>query len=439
MEEEEPDKVRQISLDEAKNIDTNQVAYFTLTDGTVVVVKPETEENKENTEEQKEVIESTEVQQNQNDAEEQQNEEEQQDNLQSKNENEQNNVEDINTDSQQIKTDIKNENQENVENVENQENQENIENPEQYENENQEYIVQNDNGVIEENYDNYVNNYGQPEQVEYIESNVNGGKMMSYGGIIEERNNYRFYASGIGYIEPEINEQQLIETEQNLIENQENEELLRQQQEEENYVDEQEQQICCYCGRPCDAEYCEHCQNSNEDNYYSNYQYNNVRNVQNQNYYPNVATRVGNVQGVVRQDGQLFKVIEAIPVKLNEYEDLEYVDNNYKNYRNVNKVDYVDERYIPDGYVIEEVDNNYYEDDKDNCCTCGDNQFEGGEYYICEEGPRCNCPIGYEDGEEVRVVRNVRRIPVYKDNYNYYESYGYSNNARVRAERAGRK
>ena len=460
MEEEEPERVRQISLDEAKNIDTNQVAYFTLTDGTVVVVKPDVDENKENMEDQKDV----EDQQNQ--------EEEQQEIVKSKNENELNNIEDINTDIQQTKTEEKNENienenaenaenqenAENVENVENQENEENVENQEntenqenvenaenqemeqyeenveQYENENPEYIVQNDNGVMVENYENYIENYQEPKQVEYIESKVDGGgKMMSYGGIIEERNNYRFYASGIGYIEPEENEQQLIEEQQNLLEqNQENEELLQQQQIEndENYYEEQPL-LCCRCGQPCEnIQMCDYCKNlSSQNKYYSNYK--------NENYYNNYNTRVGNMQGVMRQDGQLFKVIEAVPVKLNEYEDIEYIDSNNQKYYPQN-VEYVEEEYVPEGYVIEDVNDNYYEDDKDNCCTCGDDQYEG-EYYVCEESPRCNCPMGQYDDREVRVVRNVRRVPLYKNNYNYYETYGFSNNARVRGQRAGRK
>ena len=433
MQEEEPENVRRINIDEVKNIDTNQVAYFTLTDGTVVVVKPETDENKENIEQQKDQIDTAEMQQNQNNLENQQNEKAQQEILKTNKENEQNNTEEINTDNQQI-------NNENIENEENYENAEQFDNEEQKENVNQNYIVQNDNGIIEENYNE---NFQQPEQVEYIESNVEGGgKMMSYGGIIEERNNYRFYASGIGYIEPE--NQQFIETQ-----NQNQNDELLQNEEEENYINEQ-QQICNYCGRPCNEQFCKYCQKSQieNNNYYANYQYNNLKNIQSENYYPNVSTRIGNVQGVIRQDGQLYKVIEAIPVKINEYENLEYEDSNNQNvyenypqnYKNINQVRYENEEYLPDDeYLIEEVNNNnYYEDDKDNYCTCGDNNNnDDEEYYICEEGPVCNCPRK-EEIEELRVVRNVRK-PIIRKNYNYYGGYGYNNNVRTRTGRTGRK
>ena len=41
--EEEDEKYRQISQQEAKNIDTNKVSYYTLLDGTVVYVKKDGE------------------------------------------------------------------------------------------------------------------------------------------------------------------------------------------------------------------------------------------------------------------------------------------------------------------------------------------------------------------------------------------------------------
>ena len=39
----------------------------------------------------------------------------------------------------------------------------------------------------------------------------------------------------------------------------------------------------------------------------------------------NAGTRIGNVKGIIRKNGQLFKVIEAIPVKLNDYDNIRVI------------------------------------------------------------------------------------------------------------------
>ena len=352
--EEDQSRVQEISVDEAKSIDTTKVAYFTLTDGTLVVVKPKDEINKGSTVIKKKIIETETVETNQGDIKQESPEERRDEEAQEKEikkEEGEINEEDINTNSNQIKK----------ENQQEEDNQENIENNREQENyENQQYAGQE---IVEENYENY--GYQNPQQVEYFEDeDEGGGKIMSYGGIIEERRNYRFYASGIQHI-PEIQEQQIIE--EGGI-NQENQEYIQEQ------IEGEEDQRICHCH--CHTQTCEHCCGKN---------------------------------------GQLYKLVETVPVETVEY----VTDGNiYEECpREYGTVRYVVERepeYVPyRDYIVEEeiIDDNNY-----NCrccchCHCGHRYYYddyNGEYIEYVDEPRCMCPLGCR--EYVGGKRYVRYI-----------------------------
>lgn len=347
--EEDQNKMKEISVDQAKNIDTTKVAYFTLTDGTVIQVKSKDEKNKGNTikskNNQSETMETNQdIKQESPEA--NQNEEVQEKEIKK----EERENEDINTNSNQIKNQQQEEEEE--------DNQENME-QDNYENQDQE--------IIEKNYVNY--GFQSPQEVvEYEDEDEDGGKIMTYGGIIEERRNYRFYASGIEHIQPE-RDQQLIETG--------GQEYIEEQI--DNQYNEDEDQGICQCN--CHRQSCIHCCGKN-----------------------------------INQQG-LYKYVETVPV-----ETVEYVDEYPRQYE---KVRYVVERepeYVPyDGYIVEEIidDNNY-----NRCCChchCGNRYYYddyNGEYYEYVDEPRCMCPLGR--GEYIKEKKFVRRVNPRYNTYYYY-------------------
>ena len=335
---EEEDKVRQISPDAIKTIDTNQVAYFTLTDGSVVIVKPPENENQDIVE-QKEIVEIETTEANP----------EMDQKLESKNNEEQN------AEIQLVKVEYKDEEQ-----------------PEA-------------NKVVSGNFEKLGNSENLQKQDLDEE-----GKVLSYGGVVEERNNYKFYVSGVGYVDP-------------------NDPGYTQESQEVQQVQEP-QEICYLCGNACTGESCDMCQSQEKVE-----NVNQGQNLRVKNFNMSATTRIGNVQGYVRQNGQLYKVIEAVPVKLNEYDGIEYAQNN--NTRKEEKTQ------------LKNVNENYYEERRKQY----KNVVPPKEQYVYTQQPRRDLEEYVENVEEQQYNNTYEnKENNYENNYqaNYENNYeaNYENN-----------
>ena len=371
------EKVRQISPEAIKTIDTNQVAYFTLTDGSVVVVNPEEKENSDVVE-QKEIIE-------------------------------------IET------TEAVPEMEQNLQQNNEEQNQQNEEVKIEYINDQQ---PENNKIIVNENFEKLGNS-------ENLQQNLNDeGKILSYGGTVEERNNYKFYVSGVGYVDP--NEAGFLP---------------------DNYQQDQgQQEVCCICGNVFNGDSCDVCQSQekveNKDE---------GQNLRNKEFKIGATTRIGNVQGIIRQNGQLYKVIEAVPVKLNEYDNIEYEQNNTENYKKT-QLRNVNEKYVEENrqqynnvispkekYVytqqqrpqleefVENVEeqqyNNTYENNYGNNYENNyDNNYEN-VYNIYENNYENNYDNNYDNNYNNNYDNNYENVyNTYENNYeNKYEN-NYDNN-----------
>lgn len=380
---EDNQKVKEISLEEAQALDANTVAYYTLTDGTVVVIRKDKPEITKKVSETKtrEVTVQPET------------------------------VKKVDLNTPQVHKPYQG--KPTTEEVSLKNNEAYIQQPNLG---NEVYEIPPKNNL------NYTPRYSNAEYSSYRRRTRTPVQRTSYGGIVEERPNYTFYASGIGTIGgDEINENVNYSRTYNVTETTPIQRAVSNTQQVEVSVPIDERQCTCVpcsecpvCSRTLVQSKTEVVRSQNVTGGPSPCplcgEYHKMKSSVNQTSSIRQTNNMRAIKQPVVQKKQLYKVIEAVPVRLSEYEKVDYVEEqpfepaSVNNLRSVKQEEIVETRNSGCPYCQRCTG---YTEECLKCSKCGGVHNENYNNYREE---------GYS-----RVIRSSRKYPDYLDNYRFHE------------------